>query len=69
MTSVSGHTTVHLLRHGEVENPQGVLYGRLPGYFLSDLGLKMAGACWFLSWGYLGPVGFCFGVTMGGQLL
>ncbi|MDB9921677.1 histidine phosphatase family protein [Actinomycetota bacterium] len=42
MTSVSGHTTVHLLRHGEVENPQGVLYGRLPGYFLSDLGLKMA---------------------------
>ena len=42
MTSVSGHTTVHLLRHGEVYNPQGVLYGRLPGYFLSDLGLKMA---------------------------
>ena len=42
MTSVSGHTTVHLLRHGEVENPQGVLYGRLPGYFLSDLGLEMA---------------------------
>ena len=42
MTSASGHTTVHLLRHGEVYNPQGVLYGRLPGYFLSDLGLKMA---------------------------
>ena len=42
MTSVSGHTTVHLLRHGEVYNPQGVLYGRLPGYFLSDLGLEMA---------------------------
>jgi broad specificity phosphatase PhoE len=31
-----------LLRHGEVYNPQGVLYGRLPGYFLSDLGLEMA---------------------------
>ena len=42
MSAVSGHTTVHLLRHGEVYNPQGVLYGRLPGYFLSDLGLKMA---------------------------
>ncbi|MFB0944461.1 MAG: histidine phosphatase family protein, partial [Candidatus Nanopelagicales bacterium] len=42
MASVSGHTTVHLLRHGEVYNPQGVLYGRLPGYFLSDLGRKMA---------------------------
>jgi broad specificity phosphatase PhoE len=42
MSAVSGHTTVHLLRHGEVYNPQGVLYGRLPGYFLSDLGLEMA---------------------------
>ena len=36
------HTTVHLLRHGEVFNPQGVLYGRLPGYLLSDLGHEMA---------------------------
>jgi broad specificity phosphatase PhoE len=35
-------TTVHLLRHGEVHNPQKVLYGRLPGYYLSDLGHKMA---------------------------
>ena len=42
MSAVSGHTTVHLLRHGEVYNPQGVLYGRLPGYFLIDLGLEMA---------------------------
>jgi len=25
-----------------VYNPEGVLYGRLPGYFLSDLGLEMA---------------------------
>lgn len=33
---------VHLLRHGEVHNPEGVLYGRLPGYFLSDLGAQMA---------------------------
>jgi broad specificity phosphatase PhoE len=35
-------TTVHLLRHGEVYNPQGVLYGRLDGFHLSELGRKMA---------------------------
>lgn len=35
-------TVVHLLRHGEVYNPEGVLYGRLPGYLLSDLGHEMA---------------------------
>jgi len=35
-------TSVHLLRHGEVHNPEGVLYGRLPGYHLSDLGREMA---------------------------
>jgi broad specificity phosphatase PhoE len=35
-------TTVHLLRHGEVENPGGVLYGRLPGFHLSALGRRMA---------------------------
>ena len=35
-------TTVHLLRHGEVHNPEKVLYGRLPGYYLSDLGHQMA---------------------------
>ena len=35
-------TTVHLLRHGEVENPEGVLYGRLPDFHLSDLGREMA---------------------------
>jgi len=35
-------TTVHLIRHGEVHNPEGVLYGRLPGYRLSDRGLAMA---------------------------
>lgn len=35
-------TTVHLLRHGEVHNPEGVLYGRLAGYHLSDLGRRMA---------------------------
>jgi broad specificity phosphatase PhoE len=35
-------TTVHLLRHGEVHNPAGVLYGRLPGYPLSERGHAMA---------------------------
>jgi broad specificity phosphatase PhoE len=34
--------TVHLVRHGEVYNPDGVLYGRLPGYRLSDLGVAQA---------------------------
>ena len=35
-------TVVHLLRHGEVRNPAGILYGRLPDYHLSDLGVQMA---------------------------
>lgn len=35
-------TTVHLMRHGEVHNPDGLLYGRLPGYHLSELGERMA---------------------------
>jgi broad specificity phosphatase PhoE len=35
-------TTVHLLRHGEVYNPEAVLYGRLLGFRLSDDGLQMA---------------------------
>ena len=35
-------TVVHLLRHGEVRNPRRVLYGRLPGYGLSELGEQMA---------------------------
>jgi broad specificity phosphatase PhoE len=42
-------TTVHLLRHGEVHNPGGVLYGRLPGFRLSVTGEAMAVAAaeWF----------------------
>ena len=35
-------TTVHLLRHGEVHNPTGVLYGRRDGFHLSELGRTMA---------------------------
>jgi broad specificity phosphatase PhoE len=33
---------VHVARHGEVFNPEGILYGRLPDYHLSDLGRAMA---------------------------
>ena len=39
---MSERTIVHLLRHGEVFNPDRILYGRLPGYRLSELGEEMA---------------------------
>jgi broad specificity phosphatase PhoE len=44
MTPVGDPTTctVHLLRHGEVFNPDKILYGRLPGFRLSDAGAEMA---------------------------
>ena len=35
-------TVVHLLRHGEVHNPHRLLYGRMPGFHLSELGRRMA---------------------------
>lgn len=35
-------TIVHLVRHGEVHNPDRILYGRLPGYHLSERGRNMA---------------------------
>jgi broad specificity phosphatase PhoE len=35
-------TVVHLLRHGEVHNPDRILYGRLPGFGLSDVGAGQA---------------------------
>src|SRR5271154_5105870 len=41
---MSDTTTVHLLRHGEVENPRGIIYGRLPGYHLSANGRSRARA-------------------------
>ncbi len=41
---MSRETVVHLLRHGEVENPTKILYGRLPGFRLSSLGEQMAKA-------------------------
>ena len=39
---MSDTTVVHLLRHGEVDNPRGVIYGRLPDYHLSANGRAMA---------------------------
>jgi broad specificity phosphatase PhoE len=39
---MSETTLVHLVRHGEVDNPARILYGRLPGYHLSELGRQMA---------------------------
>lgn len=35
-------TIVHLVRHGEVYNPDKILYGRIPGYHLSSRGRSMA---------------------------
>lgn len=35
-------TLVHLTRHGQVENPRHILYGRQPGWHLSELGQQMA---------------------------
>jgi broad specificity phosphatase PhoE len=40
--SSSVRTVVHLLRHGEVYNPSGILYGRLPGFHLSEHGHNQA---------------------------
>ena len=37
-------TTVHVARHGEVENPEKILYGRQPGWRLSNRGQQMADA-------------------------
>ena len=40
----AARTIVHLVRHGEVANPDGVLYGRIPGFRLSEDGQLMAKA-------------------------
>ncbi|MFZ8925999.1 MAG: histidine phosphatase family protein, partial [Candidatus Nanopelagicales bacterium] len=42
MGDSTDRTVVHVLRHGEVHNPEGVLYGRLPDFHLSDRGRAMA---------------------------
>ena len=33
-------TTIHFVRHGKVENPGHLLYERLPGFHLSDVGVN-----------------------------
>lgn len=38
----ASRTIVHLLRHGEVHNPTGILYGRLAGFHLSENGRNQA---------------------------
>lgn len=35
-------SAVHVVRHGEVENPMKILYGRQPGWRLSQRGQEMA---------------------------
>jgi len=40
--STGTRTVVHLVRHGEVHNPVGLIYGRLPDYHLSERGRAMA---------------------------
>ena len=37
-------TRVHLVRHCDVANPNGVLYGHLPGFGLSEKGVRQAHA-------------------------
>ena len=44
MTESTVRTVVHVMRHGEVHNPEKILYGRLPDYHLSDRGRAQAEA-------------------------
>ncbi|MGY4712005.1 histidine phosphatase family protein [Mycolicibacterium sp. CBM1] len=44
MTEDTSRTVVHVMRHGEVHNPDGILYGRLPDFHLSDRGRAQAEA-------------------------
>lgn len=37
-------TAIHFVRHGDVQNPQAVYYGRLPGFPLSEKGRRQAQA-------------------------
>ncbi len=51
----SVRTTLHLVRHCDVHNPDGVLYGHLPGFRLSEKGVRQAHALgeWFAARGTL----------------
>ena len=37
-------TRLYMMRHGEVHNPDAILYGRMPGYFLSERGIAQVEA-------------------------
>jgi broad specificity phosphatase PhoE len=39
---MTDHTTLHLVRHGQVHNPNDIFYGRMPRFRLSDLGRRQA---------------------------
>ena len=43
-TGMTVRTIVHVMRHGEVYNPEKILYGRLPDYHLSERGRAQAQA-------------------------
>src|SRR5437867_537926 len=55
-------TRIHLVRHGKVENPRRIVYGRLPGWRLSEEGRRqaLAAAAWLAARGiaavYTGPL-------------
>lgn len=42
MDQANSNTTLLIIRHTDVHNPEDVLYGRLPRFKLSDLGLHQA---------------------------
>ena len=44
MIKKNRYTTIYLIRHGEVYNPDQVVYGRLPGFGLSKNGFDQARA-------------------------
>ena len=44
MSEAAIASTVHVVRHGEVQNPESILYGRQPGWRLSERGEAMAEA-------------------------
>ena len=44
MSEAAIASSVHIVRHGEVHNPESILYGRQPGWRLSERGEAMAEA-------------------------
>lgn len=44
MTESATLTRITLVRHGDVHNPDNIIYGRLPGFRLSDVGVRQVEA-------------------------